>query len=52
MSIKQRLVNSIAEHPGYMIFISLAVVAIVSIALGIIGTQEAVASGNCSAFYT
>jgi hypothetical protein len=35
-----------------MIFISLAVVAIVSIALGTIGTQEAVASGSCSACYT
>ena len=45
MSIKQRVVNSIAAHPGYMILISLIVVTILSVALGTIGTQEAVASG-------
>ncbi|MGA6990226.1 MAG: hypothetical protein WBL68_00895 [Nitrososphaeraceae archaeon] len=53
MSIKQRLIHSIAAHPGYVIFISLAVVAIVSVVLGTLGTQEAVASGGrCSTCYT
>jgi hypothetical protein len=53
MSIKQRVVNSIAAHPGYMILISLIVVTILSVALGTIGTQEAVASGGqCSGCYT
>ena len=40
MSIKQRLIHSIAAHPGYVIFISLAVVAIVSVMLGTIGIAE------------
>jgi hypothetical protein len=52
MSIEQRLVHSIAAHPGYVIFISLALVAIISIALGLIVPQEAVATGgqctNCN----
>ena len=49
MGIKRRLIRSIVAHPGYVIFLSLAVVAIVSVALGTIGTQEAVATGGqCS----
>ena len=53
MSIKQKLVYSIAAHPGYVILISLAVVAIVSVASGTIGNQEAIATGGrCSACYT
>lgn len=50
MSIEQRPVHSVAAHPGYVIIISLALVAIVSIVLGLLGPQEAAATeGKCSA---
>ncbi len=49
MSKSQKLVHSIAAHPGYVIFLSLALVAIVSVVLGMFGTQEAAATGGlCS----